>query len=153
VVGKTYPTIHKNLKKETTTSTAVVSLEGIRPILKPVLLASHLDVVPVMKQPCLPGMLIHSKVNQTGLYLGTRYAGYEKPYHRDVRAIEKMLADGFQPSAIYYLGLGTMKNFRQERCQEHRGCPGKAGHQMAAVLYEGGMISHGLVPGVELPVG
>ncbi|NMC47571.1 MAG: M20/M25/M40 family metallo-hydrolase [Chloroflexi bacterium] len=153
---KTYPTIHKNLKKETINQYSLLyHWKGSDPSLKPILLASHLDVVPVDEAtlPAWHADPFKGEIKQ-GFIWGRGTLDMKNHTIGMFEAIEKMLADGFQPKRDIYLGLGHDEEISGKSGAKSIAAALKGrGIKLAAVLDEGGMISHGLVPGVELPVG
>ena len=153
---KTYPLFHENLKKEVINEYSLLyRWKGSQSDLKPVLFANHMDVVPVddatlsdwhadpfkgeIKQGFVWGRgAIDMKNHTIGLF----------------DAVEGLLSEGFQPRRDIYFGLG-----HDEEISGKDGAKGIAAHlkkkniRLTAVLDEGGMVSSGLVPGVDVPVG
>ena len=153
---KTYPLFHENLKKEVINEYSLLyRWKGSQSDLKPVLFANHMDVVPVddatlsdwhadpfkgeIKQGFVWGRgAIDMKNHTIGLF----------------DAVEGLLSQGFQPRRDIYFGLG-----HDEEISGKDGAKGIAAHlkkkniRLAAVLDEGGMVSSGLIPGVDVPVG
>lgn len=153
---KTYPSLHKNLKKEVINQYSLLYYwKGSDPTLKPILLASHLDVVPVDEAtlPAWHADPFKGEIKQ-GFVWGRGTLDMKNHTIGMFEAIEKLLVDGFQPKRDIYLGLGHDEEISgKDGAKSIAAVLQKKGIKLAAVLDEGGMISHGLVPGVETPVG
>ncbi|HAF61374.1 MAG TPA: hypothetical protein DCK95_03500 [Anaerolineaceae bacterium] len=153
---KTYPLIHKNLDKETINQYSLLyRWKGSDRKLKPVLFASHLDVVPVDEAtlPAWHADPFKGEIKQ-GFVWGRGTIDMKNHTIGLFEAVEVLLAEGFQPKRDIYFGFG-----HDEEISGKNGAKSIAAHlkkkgiRLAAVLDEGGMISRGLVPGVEAPVG
>jgi len=153
---KTYPLFHENLKKEVINEYSLLyRWKGSQSDLKPVLFANHMDVVPVddatlsdwhadpfkgeIKQGFVWGRgAIDMKNHTIGLF----------------DAVEGLLSQGFQPRRDIYFGLGHDEEISgKDGAKEIAAHLKKKNIRLAAVLDEGGMVSSGLVPGVDVPVG
>lgn len=153
---RTYPLIHKSLEKEVVNDHSLLyRWKGTDPSLKPVLLASHLDVVPV-DVATLPEWHADPFAGEIkkGFVWGRGTLDMKNHTIGLFEALEKLIQAGFQPKRDFYFGFG-----HDEEISGRHGAKNiadllkKRNIHLAAVLDEGGMISHGLVPGVESPVG
>jgi carboxypeptidase PM20D1 len=154
-IERTYPNAAKTLTREAVGGYSLLfTWKGADPALKPILLMSHMDVVPVV-----PG----TETNWThDAFAGTIADGYvwgrgtldtKSGIIGALEAAEALLAKGFQPKRTIMFAFG--------HDEEIGGGEGNA--KIAALLAqrkielefvndEGGMISNGALPGVEAPV-
>ncbi len=152
---QTYPRVHATLHRQVINQYSLFyTWTGTQPDWEPVLLTAHLDVVPAdpatlsqWEQPPFSGAI-------DGEYIWGRGT-------QDVKcqvvglleAVEDLLKQGFKPQRTVYLafghdeeisaGLGAPQIARQlEEKDEH----------LFAVLDEGGALTTGVLPGVDLPI-
>ncbi len=150
-----YPRAHAALARETVSEYSLLyTWTGSDSTLDPVLLAGHLDVVPI--DPDSENEWTHPPF--AGRSDGTHVWGRGAIDNRFtviglMEAVERLLSDGFVPERTIYLALGH---------DEERGGPEGArriaallasrGEKLAFVLDEGPCITEGIIPGVEKPV-
>ncbi len=151
-----YPQLHANLKLETVNDLSLLyTWEGKNPDLKPIMLISHLDVVPADEDeaggwthPPFSGELAEGYVWGRGtLDIKSGVVGI-------LEAVEYLLKQDFQPERTVYLGFG--------HDEEIGGFNGAAaisalleskGVELGSLLDEGGSVIEGFLPGVDTPVG
>ena len=151
-----YPQVHAQLKLETVNDLSLLyTWEGKNPGLKPIMLISHLDVVPADEDegsgwthPPYSGKMADGYVWGRGtLDVKSGVVGV-------LEAVEYLLKQGFQPERTVYLGFG--------HDEEVGGLNGAAAISallesrdvdLGSVLDEGGSVIEGFLPGVETPVG
>jgi carboxypeptidase PM20D1 len=153
-----FPLVHKTLKREVIADYSLLyTWQGAAPLSddnKPVVLLGHLDVVPVVpgtedkwKHPPFEGVVadgfiwgrgtLDNKVNIVGL----------------LEAAENMLRQGLQPARTIYFAFG--------HDEEQGGIDGakvmadvllKRGVQAEFLVDEGGLVTQGVVPGIDAPM-
>ena len=153
-----FPLVHKNLTREVIGGYSLLyTWQGAKPVAddnKPVIFLGHLDVVPVVpgtqgkwKQPPFAGNVadgfiwgrgtLDNKVNVVGL----------------LEAAENMLRQGIQPQRTVYLAFG--------HDEEQGGIDGakvmasvleKRGVEAEFLVDEGGLVTQGVVPGIDAPM-
>lgn len=150
-----YPLLHQQLKKEIISeATLLYTWQGSDPDLKPVLFAAHQDVVPADRQtlsawthPPFSGAIAD------GYIWGRGTMDIKSQMIAVMEAVEKLLAEGFVPARTIMLGFG-----QDEEIGGKRGAAmivqtlQERGIRLAALLDEGGSITHGTLPGVAGPV-
>jgi carboxypeptidase PM20D1 len=151
-----YPQVHAQLKREVINDYSLLyTWEGKNPDLKPIMLTSHLDVVPAdtgedsgWRYPPFSGELAEGYVWGRGtLDIKNGVIGI-------LEAVEYLLKQGFQPERTVYLGFG-----HDEEVSGANGAVAIAellqsrGVQLGSLLDEGGNVMLGFLPGVEAPVG
>lgn len=147
-----YPQVHSQLKLETVNDLSLLyTWEGKDPDLKPIMLISHLDVVPADEDgwtyPPFSGEVAEGSVWGRGtLDIKAGVVGA-------LEAVEYLLSQGFQPERTVYLGFG-----HDEEVGGHNGAAAissllaSRGVQLGSLLDEGGSVIDSFLPGVEIPV-
>ncbi len=151
-----YPQVHSQLKWETVNDYSLLyTWEGQDPDLKPIMLISHLDVVPAetgedsgWMYPPFSGEVAEGYVWGRGtLDIKNGVVGI-------LEAVEYLLKEGFQPERTVYLGFG-----HDEEVGGKNGAVAIAellhsrGVALGTLLDEGGSVIEGFLPGVEKPIG
>jgi len=151
---KVFPLIHSELEKKVFNYSLLYKWEGEDINLKPILLMSHIDVVPVdintiedWEAPPFSGEIKNSRVYGRGTMddkvsvLGI------------MEAVESLIANGYKPKRTLYLafghdeeiggvnGAGVIAQYLQDN-----------NIHLEFVLDEGGFIAEELIPGVSKPV-
>ena len=154
-IEATYPNVAKTLTREIVGNFSLLyAWKGSDPALKPVLLMSHMDVVPVV--PGTEKNWTHDAfagVIADGYVWGRGTLDTKQGIIGMLEAAEALLAKGFQPKRTIMFAFG--------HDEEVGGTNGNA--KIAALLAErkielefvndeGGMISNGALPGVDAPV-
>ena len=152
---KAFPKIHNQLEKEVVNDYSLLyTWKGSDPDLKPVMLTSHLDVVPVepgteeeWSHPPFDGVI-------SGGYIWGRGAmDVQGGVLGILEAIEWLLDSGFRPQRTIILGFG-----HDEEIDGHRGASeiGKLlkqrGVSLEYLLDEGTPIVHNMLPELQDPV-
>jgi len=151
-----YPQVHEQLKLETVNDLSLLySWEGKNPTLKPIMLISHLDVVPAdmgedtgWAYPPFSGELAEDAVWGRGtLDIKNGVVGI-------LEAVEYLLKEGFQPERTVYLGFGHDEEVGGEHgAKAIAALLESRGVSLGSLLDEGGGVIEGFLPGVETPVG
>lgn len=153
---KTYPLFHQNLNKEVINKYSLLyRWKGSQSDLKPVLFASHMDVVPVDEAtlPAWHADPFKGEIKQ-GFVWGRGAIDMKNHTVGLFEAVEELLSQGFQPRRDIYFGLGHDEEISgKDGAKKIAEYLQKKKIHLAAVLDEGGMISRGLVPGIDMPVG
>lgn len=151
-----YPRVHATLRVDVVNRLSLLyTWKGRDEFLEPVLLAGHLDVVPVdpetrdaWKFPPFEGHI------EEGAVWGRGALDTKNSVVAILEAVETLLKQGYQPKRTILLAFG-----HDEEIGGFQGAAQIAGRiqsynaRLAAVLDEGGAIlSGGVVPGVSLPV-
>lgn len=151
-----YPQVHTQLKMETVNDYSLLyTWEGQDPDLKPIMLISHLDVVPADEgedsgwtYPPFSGEMADDYVWGRGtLDIKNGVVGI-------LESVEFLLKEGFQPERTVYLGFG-----HDEEIGGKNGAAAIAallesrGVELGCLIDEGGSVIEGFLPGVDVPVG
>jgi len=151
-----YPQVHAKLKRELVNDYSLLyTWEGKDPSLKPIMLTSHLDVVPADESP--EGGWTHPPFAgeiADGYVWGRGTLDIKSGVIGVLEAVEYLLKQGFQPERTVYLGFG-----HDEEIGGDQGARAIAelldsrGVQLASLLDEGGSVIENYLPGVERQVG
>jgi carboxypeptidase PM20D1 len=150
-----YPLVHTNLKLETVNEYSLLyTWEGSDPDLQPIMLISHLDVVPVDEEdeswehPPFSGEIADGYVWGRGtLDIKCGVVGI-------LEGVEYLLKQEFKPERTVYLGFG-----HDEEVGGQNGAVAIAallearGVKLGSLLDEGGSVFDDLLPDVAVPVG
>jgi len=151
-----YPQVHAQLKLETVNDFSLLyTWEGQNPDLKPIMLISHLDVVPANEDddsgwtyPPFSGELAE------GYVWGRGSLDVKNGVIGILEAVEHLLKQDFQPERTVYLAFG-----HDEEIGGQKGATAIAellesrGVEAGSLLDEGGSVLSEFLPGVEQPVG
>jgi len=155
VLERSFPLVHSHLSREIHGGQSLLyRWNGSEPSREPILLMSHIDVVPVESAseakwtyPAFSGQIadgfiwgrgaLDVKVGALGL----------------LEAVERLLTDSFQPACDVYLALGhdEEKGGREGNLQIAESLR-KRGIRFRYVLDEGGGLTEGIVSGIDRPV-
>ena len=150
-----YPLTRRRLSRERVNELSLLyTWKGRNPELDPVLLAAHLDVVPVdpasaadWKHPPFEGIV------ENAIVWGRGAIDDKVSVITILEAVERLLAENFQPERTIYLAFGHDEEVGGDegalaiaRLLESRGV------RLAWVLDEGGMIASGMIPGIDAEV-
>ena len=151
-----YPQVHAKLKREIINDYSLLfTWEGKDPSLKPIMLTSHLDVVPADESqeggwthPPFAGEVADGYVWGRGtLDIKSGVIGI-------LEATEYLLKQGFQPERTVYLGFGHDEEIGGEHgAQAIAELLNSRGVQLGSLLDEGGSVIDGFLPGVDRQVG
>lgn len=148
-----FPRVHARLRRETVAGYSLLyTWPGADPRLPPLLLMGHMDVVPVeagtearWQQAPFGGVLAGGFVWGRGTLddkvsvLGT------------LEAVEMLLAEGFAPRRTVLLAFGHDEEVGGNGAVQTAALLRSRGIRPEMVVDEGGVIGHGLMPGVDRP--
>ncbi len=151
-----YPQVHQQLKLETVNDLSLLyTWEGKRPELKPIMLISHLDVVPADESDA--GGWTHPPFSgdiADGYVWGRGTLDIKSGVVGVLEAVEYLLKQGFQPERTIYLGFGHDEEVGgQNGAAAISALLESRGVALGSLLDEGGSVMDGFLPGVETPVG
>ena len=155
VLHENYPTLHRQLSHKVVNDYSLLyTWKGTDPSLKPILLAAHLDVVPVEKatekewaHPPFTGAIDREFV------WGRGALDMKNHLITLLEAVEFLLNQGFTPKRTIYLAFGHDEEiYGQQGALQISKWLEQQGIKLGAVLDEGGQISQGLLPGVQTPL-
>jgi carboxypeptidase PM20D1 len=151
---RSFPKVHVSLKRETVSAFSLLyTWEGSDPSLKPILLAAHMDVVPV--EPETEDNWTHppfAGVIADGFIWGRGALDMKQSLMGILEAVEILLGEGFTPRRTVYLAFG--------HDEEIGGSNGAAKIvelleqrrvRLEFTLDEGLVVTHGILPGVARP--
>ncbi len=152
---ETFPRVHAALSKEVVGELSLLyTWPGSEPSAKPVLLAAHLDVVPVLAgtesdwtHPPYAGVI------DAGRIWGRGTLDNKSGVTGILEAVDLLLAEGFVPRRTVYLAFG-----HDEEIGGHQGAARIAellvsrGVELACVLDEGGFLTRGVLPGFDATI-
>lgn len=150
-----YPQVHTHLKLEPINEYSLLyTWEGLDPELKPVMLISHLDVVPADEtneawvHPPFSGEIDDGYVWGRGtLDIKCGVVGI-------FEAVEYLLKQGFKPERTIYLGFGHDEEVGgQEGAVAIAALLKSRGVQLGSLLDEGGSVYDHYLPDVDVPLG
>jgi len=151
----TYPNLHNYLDKEiVNTHSLLYTWRGSDSALEPVLFNAHMDVVPVSKET-LAGWSVEPFSGQikNGYVWGRGTLDMKNQLVALLEAVEALLKEGYTPRRTIYLAFG-----HDEEIMGYYGSRNimkklkSKNTRLAAVFDEGGMITRGMLPGVEEPI-
>lgn len=149
-----WPLVHQQLQLERVAEhTLLYTWQGSDPALAPLLLMAHQDVVPVVpgtedqwEQPPYSGAIVD------GFIWGRGTMDDKGSIGAILEAVEALLAKGHQPTRTVMLMFGHDEEIGGEGAQAVAALLKQRGVRPALVLDEGGVVSVGLVPGVDAPI-
>jgi carboxypeptidase PM20D1 len=154
-LAQSFPRVHQTLTRETVAQYSVLyTWPGSKPDLPPILLLSHLDVVPV--EPGTEKKWTHPPFSgeiADGYVWGRGTLDDKVSVLGVLEGVELLLARGFQPERTVLLAFG-----HDEEVGGFRGAAAIArllesrGVRPELILDEGGVIAKGMVPGIEAPI-
>lgn len=151
---KSFPLMHARLRRETIAGHSLLyTWAGSDPKAAPILLLAHMDVVPVepgtearWKHPPFGGEIAEG-------YIWGRGALDDKGSLMQIcEAVEALLAHGFVPAHDVMLAFGHDEEVGGHGAQAISALLKSRGVRAELLLDEGGMITQGVVDGVERPV-
>ena len=150
-----FPRAHAHLRRETVgTHSLLYTWEGRDSSLAPIMLAGHMDVVPVeagtdddWHEDPFGGRIVN------GFVWGRGAIDNKSAVVGALEAVEMLLHDGFQPTRTVYLAFGHDEEAGGTQGARAIAALLKArGVELEMVLDEGGVISDGVLSGVSDPV-
>ena len=151
-----YPKLHANLSLEMVSELSLLyRWQGSDPSLKPILLMSHQDVVPVDAET--RDRWVHEPFSGTiddGIIWGRGAVDIKSGVLGSMEAIEDLLAKGYQPKRDIYLAYGHDEEIGGDNGAAKISALLKArGLDFQFILDEGGsIVGDGIIPGMQTPV-
>ena len=150
-----FPLVHSNLRAEVINNYSLLyTWHGEKPKLKPILISAHMDVVPVEGASAQDW--------QEGPYAGTVHGAHiwgrgtlDDKYRviAILEAVERLLADGYQPERTIYLAFGHDEEVGgEEGAGQISHTLKQRGVQLEAVFDEGLAVAEDVVPGISRPL-
>jgi len=149
----TYPKLHATLTRDTTLGHALVyTWKGSDPSLLPILLAAHQDVVPASSESAWTHPPFEGAI-ANGFVWGRGALDDKGPMVAILEAVESLVARGFTPKRTVVLAFGFDEEVSGLQGAKRIAESFEArGTRFDYVLDEGGVITQGIVPGVQAPV-
>src|SRR5918992_1465112 len=149
-----FPRVHSQLRRETVgTHSLLYTWQGSDSSLKPILLMGHLDVVPV--EPGTEGKWHEQPFGGRivdGFVWGRGTIDNKLTVLGTIEAAEMLLGEGFRPARTVYLAYGHDEEVGGVNgAREIAALLARRGVQLEMVLDEGGVIGHGVFPGISAP--
>lgn len=149
-----FPRVHAQLARETVgTHSLLYTWRGSDPSLAPILIAAHLDVVPV--EPGTERSWTHDAFSgriDEGFVWGRGAIDNKSAVVGSMEAVEMLLAEGFRPARTILLAYGHDEEVGGLRgAREIAALLARRGTKLESVLDEGGVIGDGVMPGVGAP--
>lgn len=149
---KTYPKAHAVLQRKIINEFSLLYLwQGLDTSLKPVLFSSHMDVVPVERSTMDVWQASPFKGEiKNGFVWGRGALDMKHQVVANFESIERLVEMGYQPKRSIYVTIGhdeeiSGKNGARQIAVYLK----RKGVRLAALLDEGGMVSQGMIPGVD----
>jgi carboxypeptidase PM20D1 len=154
-VQAAFPRVHSQLRWETVgTYSLLYTWPGSNASLRPLLLAGHLDVVPV--EPGTEKSWSEEPFGgrvADGFIWGRGAIDNKSAVIGTLQAAELLLAEGFRPARTVYLAYGHDEEVGGTAgAREIAGLLKARGVELEMVVDEGGVIGDGLLPGISEPV-
>ncbi|MFH1539795.1 MAG: M20 family peptidase [bacterium] len=150
-----FPGVHRELKKEIVADYSLLyTWEGRETGLKPILLMSHIDVVPVeqgtegdWEYPPFEGRVAD------GFVWGRGTMDVKSGVTGLLEAVEKLLGEGFRPRRTVYLAFGHDEEVGGgEGARAVASLLKSRGVRLEYVIDEGGAVIEGAFPGIKAPI-
>ena len=153
-VEKSFPRVHASLTRETVNDFSLLyTWPGSDPALKPLLLAAHMDVVPV--ESGTETNWIHAPFDgeiANGFIWGRGTMDMKGSLMATLEAVEYLLGLEVQPHRTVYLAFGHDEELGgTEGAAKIAALLAERGVRLDFTLDEGLVITHGIVPGVKKP--
>jgi carboxypeptidase PM20D1 len=152
-LSKAYPLVNSKLKPETFSGFSLLyTWEGKNPKIKPVILMAHMDVVPAGETASWTKPPFSGENDGTFIW-GRGTLDDKVPMISILEAVEKLLAENYQPERTIYLAFG-----HDEEISGLRGASVIAaalkdrGTDAEFILDEGYAVTIGMVPMIKKPV-
>ena len=149
-----FPRVHAQLAREVVGAHSLLyTWRGSDPSLPPILIAAHLDVVPV--EPGTEQGWTHDAFGgriAQGYVWGRGAIDNKSAVVGSMEAVEMLLAEGFAPARTIMLAYGHDEEVGGLRgAREIAALLARRGVRLESVLDEGGVIGDGVMPGVAAP--
>ncbi len=147
---QTFPLAHTRLSTETVAGHSLLfTWKGAHETQRPILLMAHQDVVPV--EEGAPGWTYppFSGAIRDGYIWGRGTLDVKQGLLGILEAVEHLLQAGFQPRRTIYLAFGHDEEIGGSGARAIAALLASRGVELAFVVDEGGVLTKGIVPGVE----
>ena len=152
-LAQTFPKLHEKLSQEVVADYSLLyTWKGHDDRLRPILLMSHLDVVPVVPgteaqwtQPPFAGRIAD------GFIWGRGALDDKVGVLGILEAVEKLAGEGYQPQRTVYFAFGHDEESKGHGAAIMAKLLGERGVTFDSILDEGGLITNGIVPGIAVP--
>jgi carboxypeptidase PM20D1 len=150
-----FPRVHLELRREIVgTHSLLYTWQGTNPSLDPILLAGHMDVVPIepgtgekWQQDPFGGRIAD------GFIWGRGAIDNKSAVLGILEGVEMLLGEGFRPARSVYLAYGHDEEVGGTAgAREIAALLRSRGIELEMVLDEGGVIGDGILPGISEPV-
>lgn len=149
-LAKTYPKLHRELKRELVGGMSLLyTWRGSDPLLKPILLMAHQDVVPADAKTL--GQWTHppfSGVIKDGFIWGRGTLDVKNGVIGIMEAVEYLISTGFKPARTIYLAFGHDEEVGGTGAEMTAALLKQRNIRLDFVLDEGGSIIKGMIPGI-----
>jgi carboxypeptidase PM20D1 len=154
-LARSFPRVHRQLTREIVNDFSLLfTWKGTDPGLAPILLMAHMDVVPIDQDserlwthPPFAGSIAG------GYIWGRGTMDNKASVLGKLEAVEKLLADGFQPQRTVFLAFGHDEEIGGEQgAAKIAALLNERNVHIEFILDEGGAITDGIIPGVTAPV-
>jgi Acetylornithine deacetylase/Succinyl-diaminopimelate desuccinylase and related deacylases len=152
-LAETYPLVHSRLRKETFSSFSLLyTWEGTDKTLKPIILMAHMDVVPAVDPATWTYPPFSGKTDDSFIW-GRGSLDDKASMISILEAVEKLLAEKYQPERTLYLAFGHDEELSGKRgAKVMASILEKRGIKAKYILDEGMAITQGMIPMVNRPV-
>ncbi len=148
---KTYPLIHRNLKKETVNDLGLLyTWNGSDPSLKPIVFLAHIDVVPIAPgtdidwtYPPFEGRIAD------GFVWGRGTMDCKGFLMALMETVEALLSQGYRPTRTVYLCFGRDEEVGGKGAQKIAAILKERGVSAEYIIDEGGLIVDGKLVGID----
>ncbi len=152
---RSFPRVHAQLAREIVGGHSLLyTWQGSDPSLEPILIAGHLDVVPV--EPGTETKWQHEPFAGRiagGFIWGRGAIDNKSTVVGTLEAVDMLLGEGFRPARTVHLAFGHDEEVGGTRgAREIAALLESRGVSLEIVLDEGGVIGDGVLPGVPSPV-
>jgi carboxypeptidase PM20D1 len=154
-LARSFPRVHRQLTREIVNDFSLLyTWKGTDPGLAPILLMAHMDVVPIDQDsdrlwthPPFAGSIAG------GYIWGRGTMDNKASVLGKLEAVEKLLAEGFQPQRTIFLAFGHDEEIGGEQgAAKIAALLNERNVHVEFILDEGGAITDGIIPGVTAPV-
>jgi carboxypeptidase PM20D1 len=153
-LAESFPVVHRTLRVERIDGLSLLyTWPGSDPGLPHLLLTAHQDVVPV--EPGTETYWTHppyAGVVADGFVWGRGTLDNKGGVLGILEAVEMLVAEGFRPQRTVLLAFGHDEEVGGAGAQAIAALLQQRGVRLGLVLDEGGVIAHGMVPGLAAPV-
>jgi carboxypeptidase PM20D1 len=152
---RAFPRVHSHLQREKVAEHSLLyTWQGTDPLLKPILLVGHMDVVPV--EPGSESKWQYEPFGgriADGHVWGRGAIDNKSTVIGTLEAVEMLITEGFRPARTVYLAYGHDEEVGgRAGAREIAALLKNRDVELEMVLDEGGVIGEGVLPGVSAPI-